>query len=156
MNLAIILSVSEYTDIKNNLPGCKKDAEIIYSIISKTSKFSEILFINEKLSSAKVKEKLTAFISEHKSKKINELFFYYTGHGEFQNNEFYYILSDYNSDKRKQTSIENEEIDSLFRTLNPELVIKVIDACQSGKPYIKESDAIDKYLNKTTEKMLFS
>ena len=106
----------------------------------------------EKLSSAKVKEKLTAFISEHKSKKINELFFYYTGHGEFQNNEFYYILSDYNSDKRKQTSIENEEIDSLFRTLNPELVIKVIDACQSGKPYIKESDAIDKYFNKTTER----
>ena len=152
MNLAIIISVSEYVDSKNNLPGCKKDAECINSIINKTNKFDEILFINEKLSSGKVKEKLTAFISEHKSKKVDELFFYYTGHGEFQNNEFYYLLSDYNQDKKNQTSLQNEEVDSLFRTLNPELVIKVIDACQSGKAYIKEAGAITKYFQKTIDR----
>lgn len=45
MNLAIILSVSEYTDSINNLPGCKKDADCINNIITKTSKFDEILFI---------------------------------------------------------------------------------------------------------------
>lgn len=44
MNLAIILSVSEYTDSMNNLPGCKKDADCINNIITKTSKFDEILF----------------------------------------------------------------------------------------------------------------
>lgn len=142
MNLAIVISVSEYIDTRNNLPGCKKDADFINSILNKTGKFDEILFINEKLSSGKVKEKFTAFISEHKSKKIGELFFYYTGHGEFQNDEFYYLLSDYNQDKKNQTTLQNEEVDSLFRTLNPELIIKVIDACQSGKAYIKEAGAI--------------
>lgn len=152
MNLAIIISVSEYTDSKNDLPGCKKDADCINSILNKTSKFDEILFINEKLSSGKVKEKLTAFISEHKSKKIEELFFYYTGHGEFQNDEFYYLLSDYSQDKKNQTSLQNEEVDSLFRTLNPNLVIKVIDACQSGKTYIKEAGAITKYFQKTIDR----
>ena len=69
MNLAIILSVSEYTDSINNLPGCKKDADCINNIITKTSKFDEILFINDKLSSGKVKEKLTTLISEHKNKR---------------------------------------------------------------------------------------
>ncbi len=152
MNLAIIISVSEYTDSKNNLPGCKKDADCINSILNKTSKFDEILFINEKLSSGKVKEKLTAFISEHKSKKVEELFFYYTGHGEFQNNEFYYLLSDFNQDKKNQTSLQNEEVDNLFRTLNPELVVKIIDACQSGKAYIKEAGAITKYFQKTIDR----
>ena len=149
MNLAIVISVSEYIDTRNNLPGCKKDADCINSILNKTGKFDEILFINEKLSSGKVKEKFTAFISEHKSKKIGELFFYYTGHGEFQNDEFYYLLSDYNQDKKNQTTLQNEEVDSLFRTLNPELIIKVIDACQSGKAYIKEAGAITKYFQKT-------
>lgn len=152
MNLAIVLSVSEYADSKNNLPGCKKDADCINNIITKTSKFDEVLYINEQLSSGKVKEKLTAFISEHKSKKIGELFFYYTGHGEFQNDEFYYLLSDYNQDKKNQTSLQNEEVDSLFRTLNPELVVKVIDACQSGKAYIKEAGAVTKYFQKTIDR----
>lgn len=152
MNLAIIISISEYTDEQNNLPGCKKDADTIFNILTKTGKFDEVLYIHEKLSSAKVKERFTDFISVHKSNKIEELFFYYTGHGEFLNDEFYYILSDYKNDKRKQTSLQNEEVDSLFRTLNPEIVVKVIDACQSGKTYIKESGAVTKYFQKTIDR----
>lgn len=152
MNLAIIISISEYTDPNNNLPGCKKDSESINKILQKTGKFDEILFINDRLSSGKVKERLTDFIAEHKVNKINELFFYYTGHGEFYNDEFYYILSDYNQDKRNQTTLQNEEVDSLFRTLEPNLVIKLIDACQSGKAYIKEAGAVTKYFKKTVDR----
>lgn len=39
------------------------------------------------------------------------------------------------------------EIDNLLRTLTPNLVVKVIDACQSGTSYIKESGAITKYFD---------
>lgn len=80
------------------------------------------------------------------------MFFYFTGHGEFLNDEFYYILSDFSQDKRKQTSLQNEELDNLFRTLKPNLVIKVIDACQSGKAYIKEAGGITKYFQKTIDR----
>lgn len=145
MNIAIIIGVSNYVDSKNNLPGCKNDADAINLIIKKTEKFENILFINDNLQSAKIKEQLTNFISENKGKSIEELFFYYTGHGEFQNDEFYYILSDFDTKKRNQTSLQNGEIDDLFRTLNPELVIKIIDACQSGTTYIKESNVLSKY-----------
>lgn len=152
MNIAIIISVSEYTDSQNNLPGCKIDGDLINNILLKTDKFDEILYIHDKLSSAKVKEKFTEFISEHKGKQIEELFFYFTGHGEFIDNEFFYILSDYKQEKRKQTSLQNEEVDNLFRTLKPDLVVKVIDACQSGKTYIKEAGVVNKYFNKTIER----
>lgn len=149
MNIAIIIGVSTYTESKNNLPGCKNDADAINIIIKKTEKFENILFINESLQSGKVKEQLTNFISAHKGKSIDELFFYYTGHGEFQNDEFYYILSDFDTKKRNQTSLQNGEVDELFKTLNPELVIKVIDACQSGTTYIKESNVLSKYFTDT-------
>ncbi|WP_417354261.1 caspase family protein [Flavobacterium sp.] len=149
MNIAIIIGVSEYTDKQNNLPGCQKDAFIINEVINKAAKYDNILYINESISSAKLKEKFTEFISEQKTNDIEELFFYFTGHGEFIEDEFYYILSDFNDTKRKQTSLQNNEVDSLFKTLKPNLVIKVIDACQSGKAYIKESDVVDKYFNKT-------
>ncbi|GAB2815163.1 caspase family protein [Ferruginibacter profundus] len=149
MNIAIIIGVSNYVDSRNNLPGCKNDAEAINLIIKKTEKFENILFINDNQQSAKIKEQLTNFISENKGKSIEELFFYYTGHGEFQNDEFYYILSDFDPKKRNQTSLQNGEIDELFRTLNPELVIKIIDACQSGTTYIKESNVLSKYFTDT-------
>ncbi|MCF8428302.1 MAG: caspase family protein [Bacteroidia bacterium] len=90
---------------------------------------------------------MTDFVESHKGQTIEEVLFYYTGHGEFYNNEFYYILSDFDQTKRKQTSLQNMEIDNLLRTLTPNLVVKVIDACQSGTSYIKESGAITKYFD---------
>ncbi len=149
MNIAIIIGVSEYTDPVNNLPGCKSDASVMNSILTKSEKYQEILYINEKISSAKIKEKLTEFIAEHKTKEINELFFYFTGHGEYKNEEFYYILSDFKTEKRKQTSLQNEEVDTLFKTLKPNLVVKVIDACHSGQAYIKEPGIVKRYFDET-------
>jgi hypothetical protein len=147
MNIAIIIGVSNYSDSKNNLPGCKNDAEAIYQIIKRKDKFDSILYVNDNETSAKTKERLTNFILENKSKQVTELFFYYSGHGEFSNDEFYYILSDFDTKKKNQTSLQNSEIDDLVRTLSPELVIKVIDACQSGTTYIKESNILNKYFN---------
>lgn len=152
MNIAIIIGVSEYKNVANNLPGCQKDAKTIHDIMVKTGKYDEILYINEKFESAIVKERLTEFISNHKKDDISELLLYYTGHGEFYNNEFYFQLSDYDEHKRKQTTLQNEEVDSLIKTLSPNLVIKIIDACQSGKSYIKEANGISKYFEKTQER----
>ncbi|MBK9985215.1 MAG: caspase family protein [Saprospiraceae bacterium] len=149
MNIGIILGVSEYFGIANNLPGCHYDAEIINEILAKTNKYDDILYINEKLGSAVVKEKITDFVSSHKNDNIDELLFYYTGHGEFYNGEFYFILSDFDNQKRKQTTLQNDEVDNLIKTLNPGLVVKIIDACQSGKSYVKEANGINKYFEKT-------
>lgn len=149
MNLGIVIGVSEYLDSTNNLPGCKVDAENIYAILNKSNKYDDILILNEKMSSAFLKEKLTDFISSKKTDQIDEVFFYFTGHGEFYGDEFYYLLSDFEITKRKQTTLQNEEVDTLIKTLKPNLVVKVIDACQSGKSYIKEYNVINKYFEKT-------
>lgn len=147
MNIAVVIGISNYIDSKNNLPGCRNDADAIYNVLLKTEKFSQVLFINNGENSAKTKELLTNFISDFKGKQIDELFFYFSGHGEFINEEFFYILSDFDAKKRNQTSLQNTEVDDLIRTLSPELVIKVVDACQSGTTYIKESNGLSKYFN---------
>jgi hypothetical protein len=152
MNIGIVIGVSEYSDSKNNLPGCKVDSENIYAILNKSNKYDDILILDKKMSSATLKEKLTDFISSNKTNQIDELFFYFTGHGEFFNDEFYYLLSDFEPTKRKQTTLQNDEVDTLIKTLKPNLVVKVIDACQSGKSYIKEYNVINKYFEKTVEK----
>jgi hypothetical protein len=149
MNLAIVIAVSKYSNPTNNLPASEKDGEIISNILLHSKKYEEIITINDNESSLKSKALLSNFFSKHKGEKINELFFYYSGHGEFMNDEFYYLLSDFDRKRMNQSSLQNSEVDDLIRNLNPEIVIKVIDACQSGTNYIKESDVLNKYFNAT-------
>lgn len=149
LNLAILIGVSKYTSTENDLPACKNDVIAMHQILSKTNKYEEILTIQENEKSAKTKELITNFILKHKEndRPVNELFFYFSGHGEFSSNEFYYILPDFDQRKKNQTSLQNKEMDDLIRTLKPDLVIKFIDACQSGTTYIKENNVVNKYFD---------
>ncbi len=147
INIAIIIGVSKYADSRNNLPGSFNDAEAIKGIIDRTNKFQEILYLNNSEESGECKKRLTNFISKFHEQQIGELFFYFSGHGEFFKDEFYYLLSDFEPKKRLQTSFQNEEIDDLFKQLNPSLTIKIVDACQSGTAYIKNIDALEKYFH---------
>lgn len=151
MNLGIIIAVSEYTGRLSQLPGCVQDAKAMEAILRNSGKFEPLLVINQDTDSASLKSKLVDFISSNKGKEIEEVFFYYSGHGEYLGDEFYYLLSDYDSSRRKATCLENSELDNLLRSLCPSLTVKVIDACHSGVPYIKDDDSFMAYL-KGTEK----
>ena len=149
MNLAIVIATSKYVGKLGDLPACSKDSAGITSLLKIVKKFDNQLVISDDPKSASVKEKLVQFIEAHKGQPIDEVFFYYTGHGEFTGEEFYYLLSDFKSDNRRQTSLENSELDELLRSLNPDLSRKVIDACNAGIPYIKDMDSLGSYLKGT-------
>lgn len=152
MNIAIVLGVSIYTSPGVNcLPGCEKDADIFYNLLNNTDKYNEILFFNKEIRSADVKKQLTEFFSKYAKERgqINELLLYYSGHGKFLDNEFYYILSDFDKNRLNTTSIQNTEFDNWIRSIEPNLTIKIVDACHSGVTYIKEEDTFETYLKGT-------
>ncbi len=152
MKIAILIGVDIYTPQLGNLPACKKDVKLIKEILEATGEFSKILFISDNCTADYVKSTISNFISEIKDEQIDEVFFYFTGHGDFYEQQFYYILSDYNTSKKKQTSLENSEVDNWLRNLNPNLTIKVVDACHSGTTYIKSESAINELLEKSTSR----
>lgn len=158
MNLAILIGVCDY-DIKGgNLPGCKFDIEEMHSLLLATKKYHEILCIKENTRSSDVKQKLTAFIQKYENLlpgDINEIFFYFTGHGNFFAGEFHYLLSDFNQKQRNTTSLHNTEIDNLIKSLSPTLTVKVVDACHSGVSYIKDNSAFEKYLHQQSQGFKF-
>ncbi|ENK0556052.1 caspase family protein [Clostridium botulinum] len=136
INAAVIISVSEYENI-SRLPGCKNDFRLISDLIRATDKYDEILEIYEFTTSAKVKEKLTNFFMKIQEYNVDELFFYYTGHGAFDGEDLKFALTDYSSEKFNATTLSNDFIDQQIRSINPKLTVKVVDACNSGVPYIK-------------------
>lgn len=152
-NLAIVISVSDYIGDARPLPACKNDGSAIFSIIEASGRFDEILYINSDTNASPVKERLANFTKGYIGKNVEEVFFYFTGHGEFSGDELYYLLSDYQSKKRKQTSLENTELDGLIRALSPNLFIKIVDACHSGISYIKSSDEFREYIKSSNQKL---
>ncbi|MHC4401221.1 MAG: caspase family protein [Planctomycetota bacterium] len=149
MNLGIVIGVSDYPDGVGKLPACATDAAAIAALLGTESKFDSVLVVSENTVSSSVKRQLAEFVAQHKGKGVDEVFFYYTGHGDFADGEFYYLLSDYDPKRRKQTSLENSEVDSLLKALSPTTAVKFIDACHSGVTYIKDSTAFDTYLKGT-------
>ncbi|MBN3382934.1 caspase family protein [Clostridium botulinum] len=136
INAAIIISVSEYKNI-SKLPGCKNDFKLMSNLIRATEKYDEILEIHETTTSIKVKEKLTNFFMKIQDYDVNELFFYYTGHGTFDGKDLKFALTDFSSEKLNATTLSNDSIDQQIRAIDPQLTVKVIDTCHSGVPYIK-------------------
>ena len=116
-----------------------------------TDKCEDILYLTESTSttSKSVKSKLTNFVQKYTSEEIEEVIFYFTGHGSFEEDQFYYVLSDYEESKKRQTCLSNDELDNLLRSLSANLTIKIVDACQSGIRYVKDPDIFRKYLQES-------
>lgn len=150
MNIAILIGVADYFSPTLNLPGCHNDIAMMDNLVKNTNKYDSILLLSDKIEGSTLKVKLAEYINKYKAEDIDELFFYFTGHGDFFNNEFYYILADFDVKRRSQTSLSNTELDELFKSLSPTLLVKVVDACHSGINYIKNITEIDKYIKETT------
>lgn len=144
MNLAILIGVSEYQNV-GKLNACKNDVKLLKELLEETGKSYDILFLEENTSANNVKTEVINFLSKYSEEKqeIDELFFYYSGHGLVEEDEFHYVLSDYDPKWIKRTTFMNSELDSLIRTVKPKLTIKVVDACFSGSKYIKDINEIE-------------
>ena len=139
--IALLIGVSEYEN-ESNLPPCAKDIGIISEIISGSGNYDDCLTIDGNQKSNIVKADITSFIRKHQEGSVDEIFFYYTGHGTSIADDFMYLFSDFKSSKMEQTSLRNSEFDSMLKSLKPKQTIKVVDACQAGTEYIKSNSKV--------------
>lgn len=136
MRLAIVIEVSKYDNF-SNLNQCKNDSNIINEIISLSELYDDILLIQKDTVSGHIFNELDKFVDKYKNKEIEEVLLYFSGHGLMKNDEFYFCTSNTDESKINRSSLSNAIIDSRVRSLNPERFVKIVDACESGKHYIK-------------------
>lgn len=134
-NIAILIGNSEYQNL-TKLDFCKKDIDLMRKILTLSEKFKIHIFENRQ--SEQLKSELSEIIRGLEKAEINELLFYYTGHGFFKE-QFYYLPINFNENSFEQTSLSNNELDSMLKSVNAKMVIKIVDACQSGQQYIKDN-----------------
>lgn len=146
--IAIVISVSENKLPMMSLAAFAKDGEAFAAILKETGRFDEILTLSspEETSSRFVKSSISGLIERFRGQSVDEVIFYFSGHGDFSGNEFHHILSDYEASSRNQTTLANSELDGLIRSLSLGLFAKVVDACYSGTSYIKSEEELFDYL----------
>lgn len=147
--IALIVGVSDYDVGVGSLPACKNDVDAFNQMVELDGRFDEILVISEGVYGQKTKKNISDFIDSYRGKEVEEFLFYFSGHGDYFDGDFYYLLQDFDLKKRRQTSLVNSEIDNMVRSLNPGLFVKIVDACHSGMTYIKSNENIDLYFKST-------
>lgn len=153
MKIAMLLGSSIYKNMNvQNLPACYNDIEVMKNLLEATNNFRDIkVFVADKLDTSSIKNEIITWLEKYEAQDIDELFFYYTGHGMVRNDEFYYALADHNQEKFHQTTIANKFLDDLLRESNAKLTVKVIDACHSGTAYVKSlEDTVKKNFDQSS------
>ena len=153
MNLAIIIGVEKYKSSSfDDLLACKNDAKVIGEVLNDVKEIKETLFINNNEAGYEVKRKISDLVEKYKGEDIDELFFYFSGHGDRYDDDFFYLLSDFDLTKRESTGLRNSEVDDWIKTLSPKLCVKIVDACFSGTQYIKSESNTESELKKSAQK----
>ena len=145
MRLAVLITVPQYeSHALADLAACSRDGLAMQSVLKATGRFDEVLLItDERTNSQDLKTRLSEFATTHRGSKIEELFFYFSGHGEIRGDEFHYLLRDFDERRPSQTSLLNTELDGLMRNLEPSLFVKIVDACHSGLTYVKSKASFE-------------
>lgn len=145
MNLAILIAISRYDHV-HDLPGCRQDAVNMKQLLQACGKYECILEVTQGTQARQIWETLSQFVRKHLAQDIHEVMLYFSGHGYYRG-DARFCGSDFQASQSQTTSIGNVEIDLLLRSLKPRVLVKIIDACQSGMPYIKgEKDSFKQAL----------
>lgn len=150
MKLAIVIGISDY-HFQPKLDACGNDASTIRAFLEETKTYSDICFLDRGTTSVVAKKTISEFVQKHQGNLLDELLFYFSGHGDRTDDDFFYAFADYKGEKRESSGLRNTELDSLIRNLAPELTVKIVDACYSGSTYIKSEDDIGPVVQKSAK-----
>ena len=127
-NIAILVGNSNYDNL-DSLCCCQADVSAMEILISVTGKYNSIHTIFNKTSS-EMKDAIRNCLGS--AEPTGEIFFYFTGHGHQNLDDFFYCATDFDLRRPNETGRANGDLHQLLRTFNAEIVVKVIDACNSG------------------------
>lgn len=133
MNIAILVGNIEYRNL-SKLECCHDDLKAMKELLEHSHKYERIEVI-ENADSDTLKSKIRE-ISD-REEDIAEILFYFTGHGCQLDDDFYFCATNFDTRRPNETGISNTELHTLLKLADADLVVKIVDACNSGTLLVK-------------------
>jgi hypothetical protein len=132
-SVAILVGNSAYRHL-NELACCRDDVAAIKELLEATEKYAAIEVI-ENTDADELKARMRSAINGLSN--TEEVFFYFSGHGHQKEDEFYYCATGFDLKRPNETGLSTSELHTLLRLAQADLVVKVVDACNSGTLLVK-------------------
>jgi len=88
VKLAIVCGISGYQHMKV-LEACSNDAQALRQILTATGDYAHICFVGPDVIATQAKAAIVQFVKDHQATKVDELFFYFSGHGDRSEDDFF-------------------------------------------------------------------
>jgi hypothetical protein len=137
-NIAILIGNTKYETL-SGLPCCEADVLAVKELVESTGKFESVEVILNRTSSQLKDHMRSAFDNRG---PVGEVFFYFTGHGSGNETDFFFCATDFDAKRPNETGLSHSDLLGLLRSLDADLVVKVIDACNSGTLLVKSDQAL--------------
>lgn len=132
-NVAILVGNIDYQKL-DRLECCGDDLAAMKELLNATGKY-DILEVIDNVEATELKARIRSVADANKG--AGEVFFYFTGHGFQHESEFFACATNFDAKRPHDTGLSNEELHMLLRSMEPALVVKVVDACSSGTVLLK-------------------
>ena len=127
-NTAILVGNTRYTSL-SELACCHDDLVAMKELLEATLRYSHSdIEVIENADADDLKARVREAIAKQSS--VDELFFYFTGHGCQQDEDFYYCGTEFDPMKPNRTGISTNELHALLRMASADVVVKFL----SGNP----------------------
>lgn len=136
--MAVLIGNSRYRSLQD-LPCCQSDIEAMEELLEATDGYAIITTITD-AAADDLKSRIRAAINVDTG--LDELFFYFTGHGYQHEEEFFLCATDFERGNPHSTGLSTKELHILLREARAELVVKVVDACNSGQLLVKADSSV--------------
>jgi hypothetical protein len=130
---AIVIGNADYS-YEQSLPCCLEDVAAMKALIEATGRYAAIHALTD-LDADAMREAFRDLLPATGSH--DEVLFYFYGHGAQVGTELYYCGTQFDSARPNETGVSNTELHNLLRAAQPNLLVKIIDACFSGALLIK-------------------
>ena len=135
-NIAILIGNSEYSKL-SNLNCCVADVKRMKELLDATEKFGQIVELVNNSSSEAV-DIIREIATE--DGEVGEVFFYFSGHGVSNEDDFFMCFRDFSDTNPNTTGISRANLLALLRQFDAALVVAVFDACEAGRNLIKSEN----------------
>lgn len=137
-NIALLIGNTKYETL-SGLPCCEADVLAVKELVEAAGKFESVEVILNRTSS-QLKDHIRSAFDNHGS--AGEIFFYFTGHGFANETDFFFCATNFDAKRPNETGLSHSDLLGLLRSLDAELVVKVIDACNSGTLLVKSDHSL--------------
>lgn len=132
-SVAILIANAHYTH-EADLECCLEDLAAVRSLVEAAGRHGKVYAVSD-IDADAMRDTIRKALPPNLP--TDEILFYFSGHGASIGGEFYFAGSGFDGSSPNTTGLSQRDLHDMLRVAEPNLLVKIIDACASGTQLIK-------------------